>query len=331
MTHHYSARVNYIKMMKNFENEKANLRAEIATLRRENATLNANVDRLTTLVGTLRAGHAYNHPLPPPPSSALLRKRGYPQGEENFPRPAMSVASVINVAPTQQRPDNGRPGRVTSFDPIPITYTELYPILIQKNWVQTRRPLVVPKRVPRGHNPEASCIFHQGAPGHNLENCFSLKVEVQKLMRAGILTFKGTAVNVDTNHISSPQISSGNRKDGCSRAAQQPQQSRVMSFDPIPMTYTELYPTLIAENLVQLRQPPVVPKKLPWWYKTNASCAFHQNALGHSLEDCFPLKVEVQKLMRAGILTFKDAGPIVKTNPMADYAGASTSMMDTDQ
>ena len=73
------------------------------------------------------------------------------------------------------------------------------------------------------------------------------------------------------------------------------------------------------------------PKKLPWWYKTNASCAFHQNAPGHSLEDCFSLKVEVQKLMRAGILTCKDADPIEKTNPTPNHTGASTSMMDTDQ
>ena len=111
---------------------------------------------------------------------------------------------------------------------------------------------------------------------------------------------------------------------------QQPQQKRVTSFDPFPMTYTGLYPTLIAENLVQLRQPPAVPKKLPWWYKTDASCAFHQNAPGHSLEDCFPLKVEVQKLMRAGILTFKDAGPIVKTNPLPGHTSASSSMVVTD-
>ena len=107
---------------------------------------------------------------------------------------------------------------------------------------------------------------------------------------------------------------------------------RVTSFDPFPMTYTELYPTLIAENLVQLRQPPAVPKKFPWWYKAEASCSFHQNAPGHSLEDCFSLKVEVQKLMRAGILTFKEVViPSVKINPMPNHAGASTSMLDADQ
>ena len=110
--------------MENLENENVNLRAEIATLRRENATLNATVDRLTTLVETLLAEQAHNPP--PPPSSALLRKRRCPQGEENVPRPVTPVAPVINVAPAQQRSNNNQPGRVTSFDPIPMTYTELY-------------------------------------------------------------------------------------------------------------------------------------------------------------------------------------------------------------
>src|SRR3954462_7438651 len=68
-------------------------------------------------------------------------------------------------------------------------------------------------------------------------------------------------------------------------------QSQKGNFDPIPMTYTKLYPALICKNLVQIRSPPPVPKKLPWLYKVDATCAFHQNALGHGLEDCWPLKI----------------------------------------
>ena len=94
------------------------------------------------------------------------------------------------------------------------------------------------------------------------------------------------------------------------RAPQQGNQGqahqRKMSFDPIPMTYTELYPSLLKKNLVQTRARPVVPKKLPRGYKADASCAFHQDAPGHGLEDCFALKVEVQRLVQSGILSFKD-------------------------
>ena len=65
---------------------------------------------------------------------------------------------------------------------------------------------------------------------------------------------------------------------------------RISQFDPIPMTYTELYPALIERNLVQTRLPPPVPDKLPWWYKADVSCPFHQGAPGHDLEHCIALK-----------------------------------------
>ncbi|XP_058733281.1 uncharacterized protein LOC131604882 [Vicia villosa] len=42
------------------------------------------------------------------------------------------------------------------------------------------------------------------------------------------------------------------------------------------MTYTELLPALINKNLVQTRAPPPVPENIPWWYKADDFCAFHQ-------------------------------------------------------
>src|SRR4051812_33950413 len=80
------------------------------------------------------------------------------------------------------------------------------------------------------------------------------------------------------------------------------------------MTYTELYPALIHKKLVQPRSPPPVPEKLPWWYKADATCAFHQNAPGHDLENCWPLKNEVQRLVRSGML-FRTFGDFQRRNP----------------
>ena len=95
------------------------------------------------------------------------------------------------------------------------------------------------------------------------------------------------------------------------RAPQQGNQGqghqRKMSFDPITMTYTKLYPSLLNKNLVQTRARPVVPEKVPRGYKVDASCAFHQDAPGHNLEDFFALK----------ILSFKDVGPNVQNNYLA--------------
>lgn len=319
--------------MENLENENENLRAKITTLRCENATLSTTVDRLVTLVKDLLAKQTPSHPLPPQPSPALLHGKGYPQEGKDGPHSNMTIVPVIKENPPVQVQIQQCVNQVQQqhhkkihFDPIPVTYTELYPLLISKNLVRPRQPPAVPKKLPWWYKPKASCAHHQGAPGHDLEKCCTLKTEVQKLVQAGILIFQGKVakINQTTSHQTSP--------DNSSRAMQQPQQKRITSFNPFPMTYTELYPTLIAENLVQIRQPPAVPKKLPWWYKTEASCAFHQNAPGHSLEDCFSLKVEVQKLMRVGILTFKEVViPSVKINSMPNHASASTSMLDTDQ
>ena len=93
------------------------------------------------------------------------------------------------------------------------------------------------------------------------------------------------------------------------------------------MSYTELLPTLIHKKLVQTRPPPAVPSPLPWYYKANQTCAFHQGAPGHNVENCYPLKTEVQKLVKSGILSFKDVGPNVKDSPSPKHGGANVVNM----
>src|ERR1043165_8635625 len=102
---------------------------------------------------------------------------------------------------------------------------------------------------------------------------------------------------------------------------------RVTQFDPIPMTYTELYPALIERNLIQTRSPPPVPENLPWWYKTDVSCPFHQGAPGHDLEHCIALKAEVQRLVRSNLLSFKNTSPNVQANPLPSHSGHSVSLI----
>ena len=92
---------------------------------------------------------------------------------------------------------------------------------------------------------------------------------------------------------------------------QQNHAQRPAQFDPIPMTYTKLFPTLIQKNLVQIITPSVVPKELLWWYKPDQHCVFHEGAPDHDIENCFALKAEVRRLMQSGILSFKDSNPNV--------------------
>ncbi|XP_058733002.1 uncharacterized protein LOC131604585 [Vicia villosa] len=94
------------------------------------------------------------------------------------------------------------------------------------------------------------------------------------------------------------------------QAPQQNQQRKYLPFVHIPMTYTELLPMLLQKNLVQLRDPPP-PANPSFWYKADARCGFHKNASGHTVENCYPLMSEVQKLVRSNMLTFKDVNPNV--------------------
>ena len=98
-----------------------------------------------------------------------------------------------------------------------------------------------------------------------------------------------------------PQFQQGPKR----QHQQQPrQQAPRMQFDPIPMTYAELLPILIQENLVQTRAPPRVPNVLLVWYQPDLSYAFHQGAPDHDIDYCFSLKIKVQKLIEANILLF---------------------------
>ena len=107
----------------------------------------------------------------------------------------------------------------------------------------------------------------------------------------------------------------------------QGQSQKREAFDSIPMSYAELFPNLIQKKLVQTRPPPDIPLPLPWYYKADQTCAFHQGAPGHNIENRYPLKSEVQKMVRSGLLSFKDVSPNVKDNPLPKHGGANVVNM----
>ena len=98
-----------------------------------------------------------------------------------------------------------------------------------------------------------------------------------------------------------------------------PQQERP-KFDPIPMTYTELYPKLVQlGSLVPMDIPPMQPP-YPRWYNENARCDYHSDNRGHSTEDCTALKRRVHDLIKVEALAFDDDDvPDVNRNPLSDH------------
>ncbi|XP_050889414.1 uncharacterized protein LOC127094647 [Lathyrus oleraceus] len=100
------------------------------------------------------------------------------------------------------------------------------------------------------------------------------------------------------------------------------------TFNPIPMSYTELYPSLLQKGLVVPRPMGPPPDRLPPWYNPNAHCPFHEGAPGHDLESCYALKHRVRELIESKILSFKDMGPNVKNNPLPPHGDPTVNAIE---
>ena len=89
-----------------------------------------------------------------------------------------------------------------------------------------------------------------------------------------------------------------------------------LRWDPIPITYAELFPKLIDNgSIVQIQGRPRKPP-FPQWYDITTRCNYHSGVSGHFVEDCSALKCEVQNLIIGGRLKFEEPnGPVGLENP----------------
>ncbi|KAI5425427.1 hypothetical protein KIW84_031285 [Lathyrus oleraceus] len=62
-----------------------------------------------------------------------------------------------------------------------------------------RDPPAIPANPQWWYKPELHCVYHSGAPGYDVENCYPLKTKVQDLVRSGILFFEDVGPNVKKN------------------------------------------------------------------------------------------------------------------------------------
>jgi len=264
------------------------LEQEVHELHEEVTTLRAEVEKLTNLVSSLTVQRN-----PQPLCMQPPQQRSQP----------LCIQLAKQQAPQQLDTRSHAPR--TPVDPIPMKYMDLLPELLEKKLVQTRAPPPVLERLPAGYMADLTCVFPQGAPGHDIEHCFAMKKVVQKLIKADLLSFEepnsGTQIDLVPE-----QYQQQPRQQALQQYIPQNQAHKALQFDPIPMKYAELLPTLLRENLVQTRPPPPITKKLPARWRSDLCRAFHQGAQGHDVEQCFSLKIEVQKLIDADVLPFKN-------------------------
>jgi hypothetical protein len=78
-----------------------------------------------------------------------------------------------------------------------MSYTELYPSLLERNLITPRDPPPIPVNPRWWYRPEQHCVYHSGAPGHDVDSCFQLKMKVQDLVRSGILILEDIGPNAN--------------------------------------------------------------------------------------------------------------------------------------
>ena len=84
-----------------------------------------------------------------------------------------------------------------------MTYTELYPKLVQSGLLSpVNIPLLQPP-YPRWYNENVHCDYHSGNRRHSTENYTALKRRVQDLIKKGELTFEDEDISdVNRNPLS---------------------------------------------------------------------------------------------------------------------------------
>ncbi|OMO67976.1 hypothetical protein CCACVL1_20155 [Corchorus capsularis] len=170
---------------------------------------------------------AYNYPQygqnsanyyhPPTPVQPSYHVYGYyaPPHAHPYNYQHSGDINAVGGAPFRPRPSNPPPGSTQSaqqkapaylpgntgpvknkapIDPIPCTYTELLPQLLQQNLLQ-RLPYANPLKppLPAWYDAKAHCDYHSGTEGHKTENCWRLKYAIQGLVRSGKLSFGNMA------------------------------------------------------------------------------------------------------------------------------------------
>ena len=105
----------------------------------------------------------------------------------------------------------------------------------------------------------------------------------------------------------------------------------IPEFTPIPKTYEDLLPSLIANQMAVISHGKIYQPPFPKWYDPDATCVYHGKTSGHSTEKCLALKYKVQHLIDAGWLTFQEDRPNVKTNPLANHGGGAVNAVELDR
>ena len=135
---------------------------------------------------------ANNKPSPYPPPS-------YPQRPSlNLPQSLSTTLPMTNTTFTINQNTNQEMNfaarKPVEFTPIPVSYADLLPYLLDNAMVAITLSKVHQPPFLREYDSNATCACHGEASGRSIEHCRALKRKVQGLIDAGWLKFEENRV-----------------------------------------------------------------------------------------------------------------------------------------
>ncbi|KAL5191081.1 hypothetical protein HKD37_04G010407 [Glycine soja] len=119
---------------------------------------------------------------------------GGPQPPLNQPQHPPAPHPRPSTTPnTNQNTNQGRSfleKKPVEFTTIPTPYADLLPYLLNNAMAIISPTKISQPPFPKGYNPNVTCVYHRGVPGHSIEHCMTLKHKVQSLIDAGWLRFE---------------------------------------------------------------------------------------------------------------------------------------------
>ena len=105
------------------------------------------------------------------------------------------------------------------WDPIPITYAELLPKLIDNGSIVPIQGKPRKPPFPRWYDVNTKCDYHSEILGHSIENCSALKCKVQSLIRERKLKFEESDGSVGVEYSSGTKAKMTRQEKGAPREA----------------------------------------------------------------------------------------------------------------
>ncbi|KAH1254260.1 hypothetical protein GmHk_04G010734 [Glycine max] len=169
-----------------------------------------------------------------------------------------------------------------------MTYEDLFSSLITNHLAVVTPEKVLQPPFPKWYDPNATCKYHGGVPGHSVEKCLALKYKVQHLIDVGWLTFQEDRPNVRTNPLA-------NHGGGAVNAVEsdRPRRSKPLKDVATPRRF-------IFEAL---QKGGVIPHS----GRKEDSCLLHSGEL-HDMETCLGVEELLQQMIDQGRLEVGSEG-----------------------